>query len=56
MDSLVQRALEWAITFVVVALLLHWGWDILRPFIPIVFLIGIVMVVLHIAISRYRRF
>jgi drug/metabolite transporter (DMT)-like permease len=54
MDSLLQRALEWAITIVVVALLLRWGWDILRPELPYL-AGGVAMVVLGGLVIRYRR-
>ena len=35
MNSLVQRVLGWAITLVVVALLVRWAWQLIRPLLPV---------------------
>ena len=55
-QSWLQRALGWAITFVVVALLVHWAWDLLRPMLPIVVVIAMFIVVARLVLHHYRRF
>jgi hypothetical protein len=55
-QSWLQRALGWAITFVVVALLVRWGWELLRPLLPVLVIISVAIVMVRMAISRYRRF
>jgi hypothetical protein len=53
--SLMDRALGWAITFVVVALLVRWGWEIIRPFTPLLLAAVLIVVVAKILLARYRR-
>jgi CHASE2 domain-containing sensor protein len=51
-----QRALGRAITFVVVALLFRWAWELIHPFIPLVVGLGVSVVVGKFVLNRYRRF
>jgi hypothetical protein len=54
-QSWLQRALRWAITFVVVALLIRWGWEIIRPFVPLILGISFCAVLIKLWLSYYRR-
>jgi CHASE2 domain-containing sensor protein len=55
-QSWMQRALGRAITFVVVALLFRWAWELIHPFIPLVVGLGVSVVVGKFVLNRYRRF
>ena len=55
-QSWLQRALGWAITFMVVALLVRWGWDLLKPMLPIMVVVAVLVLVARFLLNHYRRF
>ena len=55
MKSLLDDALKMAITFVVVAILVRWGWSLIRPFVGLLVVSGAVFLVCRLWLNRYRR-
>ena len=55
MKSLLDDALKMAISFVVVAILVRWGWALIRPFVGLLVLGAAVFLVLRFWVTRHRR-
>ena len=53
-SSWLHRLIEAAVGLLLVALALHWAWQLLRPLVPILAIAAILVIIVRFALRRLR--